>query len=354
MMEPLVSFVIPVYNAEKYLGTCVDSILAQTVHDWELILVDDGSCDGSAALCDAYAKQDARIHVIHKSNERQAAARNDGMLAATGQWLCFVDADDWIAPDLIEVTTNTTDTCNVQMILFGFSECRGQTVTPYPVTDKFAVLGAQTTQQMAYKALNRFAVTDLYSEDYLYASPCCRLYARAWLLQSGIVFTRGYFEDILFETKLFDHCTVVNLLPSCLYFYRIHADSTSRGFQPDLALLEEQLWETQAYLQAQHDDQPLFMQALHARAVHVFSYIVAIHICHPDNPLPYHQRKQLFLQKRHQAVYAQGLQNTDTRAWPLQRRMLAFLSRRGCFSALNLLNKGRIWAQQLVKTNQKT
>lgn len=96
MESKLLSVIVPVYNAERYLVRCVDSILAQTFTDFELILVDDGSSDGSGALCDEYARHDARVRVIHQANAGPGAARNAGLDAARGEWIGFVDSDDWI------------------------------------------------------------------------------------------------------------------------------------------------------------------------------------------------------------------------------------------------------------------
>ena len=99
----LISVIIPVYKAEKYLGRCMDSILAQSLSDYELILVDDGSPDQSGAICDAYAKQDGRVRVIHQKNGGAAAARNTGLDAAAGEWIAFIDSDDWVHPDYLRL-----------------------------------------------------------------------------------------------------------------------------------------------------------------------------------------------------------------------------------------------------------
>lgn len=98
-----VSVIVPVYNVEKYLHRCVDSILAQTFTDFELILVDDGSPDNSGAICDEYAAKDARVRVIHQENQGQAAARNRAVAEANGEWIHFVDSDDVIHPQMLEV-----------------------------------------------------------------------------------------------------------------------------------------------------------------------------------------------------------------------------------------------------------
>jgi len=101
MQHPIVSIIIPVYNGGAYIRPCIDSILHQTCEDWELLLIDDGSTDDSGKICDEYTT-DPRIRVIHKSNAGPAAARNDGIKQARGQFISFVDCDDWIEPDMYQ------------------------------------------------------------------------------------------------------------------------------------------------------------------------------------------------------------------------------------------------------------
>ena len=102
MAEPAISIIVPVYKTEAYLETCVDSILAQTFRDFELLLIDDGSPDNCPALCEEAAARDPRIRVIHQKNAGLSAARNTGVEAARGEWIGFVDSDDSIAPEMYE------------------------------------------------------------------------------------------------------------------------------------------------------------------------------------------------------------------------------------------------------------
>ena len=98
-MEPTVSIIVPVYNAEKYLKRCVDSILSQDYRDFELLLMDDGSSDGSAEICDGYERADSRVHVVHKENTGVSDTRNQALDMARGTFIQFLDSDDWIVPE---------------------------------------------------------------------------------------------------------------------------------------------------------------------------------------------------------------------------------------------------------------
>ena len=102
MTKETVSVIVPVYNIAAELPRCVESVLAQTWDALEVILVDDGSTDGSGSLCDSFARQDARVRVIHQKNAGVSAARNAGVSRATGEYLAFVDSDDYVEPELYE------------------------------------------------------------------------------------------------------------------------------------------------------------------------------------------------------------------------------------------------------------
>ena len=125
--ETLLSVIIPVYNVEEYLIRCVDSILAQTYQNLEVILVNDGSRDGSGAICDSYIPKDPRIKVIHKENGGLSSARNAGMDAATGEYITFVDSDDWLEPDGYEHLMGLMEKYQVQLVCGGNYDVDGGT-----------------------------------------------------------------------------------------------------------------------------------------------------------------------------------------------------------------------------------
>lgn len=121
MKQPLISIIIPVYNGEKYLRPCIDSILHQTYQHWELLLIDDGSPDSSGAICDEYAS-DPRISVVHKENGGQASARNQGVAMAKGEYISFVDCDDWLETNMYESMLQTMQAQQAEIIICGYTE----------------------------------------------------------------------------------------------------------------------------------------------------------------------------------------------------------------------------------------
>lgn len=121
-MDGVISVIVPVYNVAAYLPQCIESILRQDYPDLEVILIDDGSTDGSGAICDRYARQDSRIHVIHQKNNGAAAAKNAGLRMASGEYLCFVDSDDYLEPDAYSYMVNLLQEANVDVVQCAFRD----------------------------------------------------------------------------------------------------------------------------------------------------------------------------------------------------------------------------------------
>lgn len=184
-MKPmLLSVIVPVYNVEKYLACCVESILCQTYKDLEIILVDDGSPDGCGAMCDAYAKKDGRVRVIHKENGGLSDARNAGLSVCRGDYIGFVDSDDTIAPDMYETLVGFAEKENLDVAMCGVTDIWPDREEGTPI---FAPVVLTKTEDIIEEILvNRHGGT---------AVPVwCRIY-RAPLFKD-LLFEKGrYYED---------------------------------------------------------------------------------------------------------------------------------------------------------------
>lgn len=144
MKQPEVSIVVPVFNVEKYLERCVNSILSQTFKEFEVILVDDGSTDYSGMLCDQYSNRDSRVRVIHKTNGGLSDARNVGIDAALGKWILFVDSDDFIEPEMVSTLHTLAVNEKAQIAICGIRNCyEGMSSIQYPKIEQFSCTGTE-------------------------------------------------------------------------------------------------------------------------------------------------------------------------------------------------------------------
>lgn len=139
MYTPIISIIVPVYNVEKYLSRCIDSVLKQTYTDFELLLIDDGSPDKSGEICDEYALKDLRVRVFHKENGGVSSARNLGLDHAVGDFVMFVDSDDWIAADCLELCIKEIYEKDLDALQFGFAMVWDDRQT-YRIKDRTDVL----------------------------------------------------------------------------------------------------------------------------------------------------------------------------------------------------------------------
>lgn len=224
------SVIVPVYNVKEYLTTCVESILSQTFTDWELLLVDDGSRDGSGGLCDELAKGDPRIRVIHQKNSGVSSARNVGIAAATGELLAFVDADDFIHPQMYEKLINTmTEVCDIVFCRFACS------YEDKNVCHRETQLEALAKTPWDYSRIIyefNFAKTQVQTEaDVVFGSVCRSLFRRDIVVEKGILFPEGITlaEDRLFLMTYLRYCRAGSLVDEYLYYYRADRQDSATG-----------------------------------------------------------------------------------------------------------------------------
>lgn len=201
---PKISVIVPVYNVEKYLSRCIESILSQTFTDFELLLIDDGSTDNSSNICDMYALKDNRIRVFHKKNGGVSSARNLGLDNAKGKWITFVDSDDWIGIDFLsELIVGNSD-----LIIGGKTNtgCRNDIKTYKPQIYQEQFIG---------KCL---ATTIL---DDIFRAPWGKLFKKEIIDNNKLRFDihMKIGEDTAFVQSYLYHCNVIQFIYSSSYFY---------------------------------------------------------------------------------------------------------------------------------------
>lgn len=215
MNTPQISIIVPVYKVEPYLHKCLDSIVNQTYSNLEIILVDDGSPDNCGKICDTYAAKDARIHVIHKPNGGVSSARNAGLAATTGDWIGWVDSDDWIEPEMFAHMLERAVRYHADIAACGqIVECR----------DHATVHGWAQEQVMDSKQ----AIELLLQNDLMRNSMWDKLWRRE--LFEGILFPVGQtYEDIAVVHQLFARSNITVCVPQPFYHYVQRSDGIMGG-----------------------------------------------------------------------------------------------------------------------------
>ncbi len=212
MHQPTVSIIVPVYNAEKGIRRCVDSILGQEFTDFELLLVDDGSTDGSPAILDAYAAADQRVTVIHKPNSGVSATRNLALGKAKGTYIQFLDADDWITEDATKLLVRSALENNADMVIADFYRVVGDDVA------RKGQIGGDAT------SLSRQEYADLMMKDpadFYYGVIWNKLYRASIIRDHGVRMdeTLNWCEDFIFNLEYVLHVRTVAVLRSPIYYY---------------------------------------------------------------------------------------------------------------------------------------
>lgn len=220
-MNGLISIIVPVYNVEKYIERCIDSVINQTYKNLEIILVDDGSNDKSGIICDEYAKKDSRIKVIHKENSGVSNARNKGLDNATGQYIAFIDSDDWIEPDMYEYMMQKMIENNVDMVRCQLKKIYedGRTAISYKVSNQIYTNMKEERIGMILEVLNG-RILPCFSTMLVKKEIIDRLNLR---FDSELIVG----EDMLFVIELYSHINSIYWCKKVFYNYYIHDQSTS-------------------------------------------------------------------------------------------------------------------------------
>jgi len=216
MINPQISIIVPVYNVEKYLHKCIDSVLAQTLTNFELILVDDGSQDKSGKICDEYFGEDDRIIVIHKKNGGVSSARNTGLDKATGHYICFIDSDDTVDNDYLAVMYRLAAESNADLVICGLKMFSNGKQVDYGSNN----IGLYKSEEFAKIFLNLLNSSYL---NYVYS----KLY-KTKLIKNKLYFDQSIDigEDTIFVLEVLKNIELICISNNKPYNYYLHGSNT--------------------------------------------------------------------------------------------------------------------------------
>ena len=224
-----ISVVVPVYNVEKYVETCIQSILDQTYTDFELILVDDGATDTSGTICDNFAAKDNRIIVIHKKNGGLSDARNTGIQQASGKYLIFVDSDDFIEKNTLQDTFLLAEQHQADVVVFGYYADvlnKNGAIQSHKNSGKDNILADPISIAKQVVFLKR---------NFVFDSSCNKLYLTDVIKKNNIWMPKGeIFEDTAFNTALLPHINKMIITSNCYYHYmQRNANRITNTYNPN-------------------------------------------------------------------------------------------------------------------------
>jgi glycosyltransferase involved in cell wall biosynthesis len=235
-LNNIVSIIVPVYNTEKYLPRCIESILEQTYKNIELILINDGSSDRSGEICDEFARKDNRIIVEHRKNSGVSDARNTGILMCSGEYLQFVDSDDYIDKDMTRLLVNAIKFEKADLVICGYIIMQNE-------NGEYMIKSYSHDKSLSFEQFMDI-YDELYSNIYLNLI-WNKIYSTRIIKENKIIFNSNFDlgEDLLFNLEVIKRCNNFSIIPSSLYYYVQYNDKNNLTRKP-----RENIYEIQKQL----------------------------------------------------------------------------------------------------------
>ncbi len=301
MTDKKISVIVPVYNAAAYLDRCMETLTGQTLpqEDYEIILVNDGSKDNSGAICDSYAEKYENIMALHQDNAGPAAARNTGLEKATGEFVAFIDPDDFLEKNYLEIAYAQGEHHHADIVLFDAyrekvtdngltQEAWGHAKYSFTTRDEWEKRTMQ--RQILYPYMAAKAKNLTFNETVPLAAPWDKIYRREFLASNGVKFPAELrvLDDMCFNFRAFGAAECIAYIPTFLYHYRVEETSITNSYRKDRVEKDRQVFD---YLKNAINDMGLdrdeaskFRQALYCRIIKSFAISLRLYFFNPKNP----------------------------------------------------------------------
>ena len=266
MSDIKISVIMPVYKVEQYVAKAIESIQKQTMTEWELFMVDDGSPDKSGEICDAYAKKDSRIKVIHKENGGAPSARNVAIEQARGKYMYFMDSDDWAEPDMLEYMYGLAEKHQAQYVVCGYyidtyyDVAQGKYLSEEIKVDDAVYENKESFRAQAYRYFDR---------NLLY-TPWNKLFLSSYIMEKGLRFPNTLWDDFPFNLSVIRDVERVVVSSRCFYhFIRARVESETASYTPKMygKREEEHGWMLDLYRYWQMEEHPESREMIQRRYI---------------------------------------------------------------------------------------
>lgn len=330
----LVSIIIPVYNVDKYVEQCIMSCVNQTYSNIEVIVVNDGSTDSSGSICRSLKERFNRIVLVETENKGVSNARNIGIENAKGEWVTFVDGDDWIEENTVELLANFFKE-GEDILMFGYNQI-------FPDKIKKVVLEEHSTElvQTDFKEFQKWVINHYYRPGhYAISAVHGKVYKRQFIEDNQLNFKLGVTigQDIVFNLAAYEKASKGYYLCEELYNYRILQSSAVRKYRPDgVGDIEFMLSFIEEYRRV-NDIECRLGDSYQVRLVVSLMYFIVSQYCHKENNLEFKERKKEYQDKVAEYKYKNALRNVRAERFPLQQRVLFLLIKYGNFEMISIV-----------------
>ncbi len=338
-MKPLITCVVAIYNVEKYLDECIDSLIKQEYENVEILLIDDGSTDSSGSICDEFQKKDERIKVYHQENQGANAARNLGFEKAAGEWIYFVDGDDFVNKNVFSAIEEYINSENNVVLFTNYVFSNGKVIRKGEKTEEPILFSKKDFDELSIATMNRLGDSRYNYKILDSVSIWNKIYNTSFLRENEIAFVPGFpkTQDLSFNLLVYEKACKGVFVDNEGYYYRINPDSVSNRFQKDfphkLQVLND--WYYQYY---KNHDNARMKEAYEGRILTFMRTMIVLYSCNHSNDRKYADRKKEFCS----LVEKYGIDKLDLKIiknLPIKEKILSYHIIKKRFFVCELLAK---------------
>lgn len=344
MSDVKVSVIVPVYNVEPdYLKECILSIMHQTLREIEIILVDDGAPAENGRIIDHFKEIDTRIKAIHQPNAGASAARNTGLKTATGKYVTFVDSDDYIAVDNLEIVYNQAEKMELELLMWGTYKLYPEEKVVYgPYVDDIELFNEKQKEQLELKTMaGTLPVYEYPCSKFGSGSCCSKLYLLSFLKQNKLCYPVGIerAEDVNFNIRVFEAAERIGYLNKQLYYYRqLDSSATYKYRENGISVFTGALNGLRDFLVRNHKSE-YFMQVFYMRCMFFFLESMDMDYLNPNNPKSFIRRMAEMRRARKSEPYREAFAGLNIKNLTLAKKIPLILIRMNAMEVLVLFYK---------------
>lgn len=331
----LISIIVPVYNVENEVSRCIESILAQKYTNIEVILVNDGSSDKSAEICEQYEKMDSRVHLINKENGGVSSARNKGLEKANGSWICFVDSDDYVSDDYITNFTNSLGYTYADIVCCGVVEKKG-----YDEKNVLHNIGMESS--VVVNNITDFICTLIDNKEHsnkginaqLLGYPVSKLYKRSVIKDIAFNEKIRIREDALFNIEAFSRAKKIAVNSHVGYYYVIREDSAMGRYYENYL---QEVISYLTYVQKLWQELKLPIDSYYVGVLYAYMMWLKLSVFHPKSDKNIKEKTTIIRESFAVTCWKEAFHNVDEKDLPLHYKLLYFCYRNKWVKGICLL-----------------